>query len=143
MEDFEKISAIRRFVNVEERGIAEAAEFDWFDGIAAHILVTDDDNGAPIAAARMYPDGELTRIDRITVMPSDAAALYAEFVLRLALYKAQTLGGADIAVAAECGLGALCAEFGLLPCGEADARGAVEYRCARDGVKWFSHCAGD
>lgn len=131
MADFEKISAIRESAGV---AVTDAAAFSAVDGYAAHILVTDDETGEGIASARLYPDGELTRIDAVAVVPERSREPFAEFLLRLALYKAQTLGGAYIAVAAESGLASLCERFGM------EAHGVGEYRCPRDGVKWFSQC---
>lgn len=137
--------ALRRRVFVEEKGIPEAEEFDAFDEYAAHLFLRDMDTGAPIAAGRIYPDGEDTRIGRIAVLPEYRNEPYDEFVLRVLLDKAQTLAGQRILIDADAAEEALCLPFGFRETGEArQSRGAMRKTLfvPADGVIWHSACGG-
>ncbi|MEG1547523.1 MAG: GNAT family N-acetyltransferase [Clostridia bacterium] len=141
---FEYARAVREAVFVQERGIAEQEEFDWFDGIAAHLYVSDEAD-TPIAAGRLYPDGELTRLDRIAVMPDFRGLPYDDLVLRTMLYKAQQLGGDVIATQVLADEVAMYLPFGFTQTATKLMRGGeyAELTVMRDCVKWDSACKHD
>lgn len=55
-----QLSAIRRAVFIDEQCVPEELEWDGEDETALHVLVEED--GKPIACARMLPDGHLGRM---------------------------------------------------------------------------------
>ena len=144
MMDFDDVKRVRQSVFVEELGVPEDRAFDWFDGIAAHLLLLDE-NKQPMAAGRMYPDGDLTRLDWIGVMKPFRGMPYDEFVLRMLLYKAQTLAGSEIAAQAPVDQLPLYTAFGLVPWGDSARIGGYpvqELRVGRDRIHWHSACKG-
>jgi predicted GNAT family N-acyltransferase len=61
--------AVRRAVFIDEQGVAEAEEMDEKDGVATHIVVTDD--GDPVATARFrFVEATTARIERVAVLES-------------------------------------------------------------------------
>ena len=143
-ENFARVRELRRLCFVEEQGIAEEEEFDAFDGVSAHLLV-EDEHGASIAAGRIFPDGEVTRIGRVCVAPGFRSERYDDLVLRLLLYKAENLMGASIVTCPREAEAPFYERFGFRREGEAFfARGATRLRLAvpREGVVWTSECKG-
>ncbi|MDO4567878.1 MAG: hypothetical protein Q4B99_02850 [Clostridia bacterium] len=143
MMDFDDVKRLRT-LRAGALGVPPELEFDWFDTIAAHLRVMHD--GAGAAVARMYPDGGLTRIDRLFCDKTYEREGYYELMLRLMLYKAQTLAGEQIACAVPAAERALYERFGLRQHGgEYDVATVphVELRVPRDGITWFSMCAHD
>ena len=136
-----KVLALRREVFLEEAGINKAQEFDWFDGIAMHLLVEDQESGQTIACGRMYPDAGATRFGRIAVAQPYRDQLYDDLVLRIMLDKAQRLAGDPIIGEAERGQVALFAQFGFKAAQEvASAPGRVCMSVPKDGVIWNRLC---
>ena len=132
---------VRRAVFVCEQGYDENAEFDHNDGYAAHVFVSDE-NDAPIASGRMYPDGDRILMDRIAVMPAFRALPYDELVLRVMLYKAQQSQMREIAAAVYEGGEALYLPFGFKKAGDTTLRGlpAALLTVPRESVIWDSAC---
>lgn len=133
--------ALRREVYVLEQGVPEDEEFDRFDGYAAHLLITDE--VGPIAAARMYPSGDVTCIGRIAVAKPYRAEPYDELCLRIMLDKASSLAGSTVAARLTEAEAALYLPFGFARTGDfTQYRGAPRalYIVARDGVVWDSPC---
>jgi len=60
-ENSEPLSSVRRKVFIEEQQVPEALEWDEFDPVSIHILVTDD-NDTPVATGRMKTDGHIGRM---------------------------------------------------------------------------------
>ena len=58
--DKDKLAQIRRLVFIEEQNVPEELEWDEFDDISIHFLVTQDDQ--LIACARLKPDGQIGRM---------------------------------------------------------------------------------
>lgn len=61
-----ELSEIRRRVFIEEQSVPEDMEWDGLDGSAVHILGRNE-QGLPIACARLLPGG---RIGRMAVLPA-------------------------------------------------------------------------
>ncbi len=59
--DAERLSDIRRTVFIEEQKVPENLEWDETDANCTHVLVTDN-NGKPIATARITADGHIGRM---------------------------------------------------------------------------------
>jgi predicted GNAT family N-acyltransferase len=138
----DKALTLRRNVLVEEMGIGERDAFDWFDGIAAHLLIEDAGSGEAIACARMYPNGSATHIGRIAVAPRCRNLPYDELALRIMLDKAQRLAGEYIVAEAQAGQRALFEAFGFAANGEItpDENGWIRLSVAREAVVWPKHC---
>lgn len=65
-EDLAACHALRRAVFIEEQGIPEAEEWDDLDDGAEHLLAQQD--GVPVATARLLKQGATGRIGRICVL---------------------------------------------------------------------------
>ncbi|MDS0258920.1 GNAT family N-acetyltransferase [Haloarcula sp. S1CR25-12] len=58
---------VRRAVFIDEQGVTEAEEMDGKDGVATHIVVTDDSE--PVATARFrFVEETTARIERVAVL---------------------------------------------------------------------------
>lgn len=123
---FEKIGSLRRAA-----GVSDAC--DSMDAYAGHVYVCEE-TGEPIAAGRMYPDGDALVIDRITVMSEYDAMPYAELVLRMLLFKAQELPQNEIRINCEEKRFALVRRFGFI---QSDAH---TFTSSRDAIVWDSEC---
>jgi predicted GNAT family N-acyltransferase len=58
--DQQQLKHIRRKVFIEEQQVPESMEWDEFDSVSTHYLVTHDDTA--IATARVKPDGQIGRM---------------------------------------------------------------------------------
>lgn len=123
---FDRIEALRRAA-----GISDAC--DSTDAYAGHVYVCEE-TGEPIAAGRIYPDGDALIIDRIAVMPQYDAMPYAELVLRMLLFKAQELPQNEIRISCEEKRFALVRRFGFAQTGD------NAFSCRRDDIIWDSDC---
>lgn len=140
MLDFDEVKRIRAVVF---SNVPEEEEFDFFDGIAAHVLVRHE--GIPAATARIYPDGNNTRIDRFAVLSEFSDAGYYELMLRLMLFKAEDLAGMEIIarLSDDDTMVPTFIKFGFVPKGDAIVERAgtyYDFYVAKDAVKWFSMC---
>ena len=143
-EGYEKVKFVREKVFVEENGIPASEEYDRNDEIAAHLYVEQED-GTPIAAARMYPDGKNTVIGRIAVMKDFRAESYYEFCLRMLLYKGQTIPNERIVTEVPTEFAGLYEKFGFSYDSEPFmTRGEMHVAMSvpSDGITWFSDCGG-
>lgn len=123
---FEKIEFLRRAA-----GVSDAC--DSMDAYAGHVYVCEE-TGEPIAAGRMYPDGDALIIDRIAVMPQYDAMPYAELVLRMLLFKAQELPQREIRIICDESRFASVRRFGFIQ------SGAHTFTCSRNAIVWDSEC---
>lgn len=123
------------------------SEPDWYDGIAAHLLVCelpdadvpDESQADPVAAARMYPDGMDTRIDSISVREDKRGMRYGDLCTRMLLFKAEQLIPARILARVPETMTAYYAGFGFAPLGPAED-GFVEMAVNRGEIIWDSMC---
>ncbi len=68
VEDYAPCIALRRAVFIDEQGVPEALEIDEQDAQAVHLLATEA--GQPVGTARILVHGNLGKIGRICVLPS-------------------------------------------------------------------------
>ncbi len=144
-ENFDYVRQLRLSCFVEEQGIDENEEFDAFDGISAHLFV-EDSTGEPIAAGRIFPDGETTRIGRICVAPKFRGRLYDDLVLRILLYKAEGLAGNNVVTYPAEKDVPFYERFGFVRAGEPFfERNAqrVKLCVQRDKIVWPKECGGN
>ncbi len=140
--DFEGVRAVREEVFVAEQGVPYDEEFDSFDGISFHLYITTEE-GAPIAAARIHPEGNNTAIGRIAVLKQFRNAGYEEFALRMLLFKAQNLAGERITTIAPASSRELYERFGFRADGAPGFTRGPEYirlTVGKDDITWFSQC---
>lgn len=133
-EDFAAPRSLRMQVSVNENGIDENIEFDALDAYAAHLYIAEED-GTPIAAGRMYPDGESICIDRIAVMHDYRGGAYFDLALRMLLFKAQQMPQKYIVAALGEGHFSLLARFGFAAMDD-----KLNCRIEREGIIWHSEC---
>ena len=106
---------------------------DAMDDYAAHVYVFDED-GSAIAAGRMYPALDAIRIDKLATAPERRALPYAEFTLRVILYKAKDLPQTVIEIVPTEDIAPLLPLFGF-----SKAENGL-MSCPREGLVWFSQC---
>jgi hypothetical protein len=126
-EDFGGIEALRGALGVAA---------DALDEYAAHVYVSDE-NGAPIAAGRMYPVEDALRLDKILAAKVYANLPYEELVLRIMLYRARELPQSAVEVEVVPGIEKILPKFGFSHV-EGEPR---LMRCARGDITWFSQCS--
>ena len=133
--------SVRRAVFVDELGFPDDAEFDALDDYAAHLFVSDEFD-VPMAAGRMYPDGERVMIDRIAVMKDFRSLPYDDLVLRTMLYKAQQSAMQYICAAVYPESAGLYTPFGFKETAKTvlRCRDAVLLTVPRNAVIWDSPC---
>jgi predicted GNAT family N-acyltransferase len=140
--EFEGVRAVREEVFVAEQGVPYDEEFDSFDGISFHLYITTEE-GLPIAAARIHPEGDNTAIGRIAVIKQFRNAGYEEFALRMLLFKAQNLAGERITTLAPASGRELYERFGFRADGDTESirnSECVRMSVGRDEITWFSQC---
>ncbi|MGI6193362.1 MAG: GNAT family N-acetyltransferase [Christensenellales bacterium] len=99
-EGFLTVLALRTEVFCEELGVPLEEERDAFDEISAHVLIFDE-NDAPVATGRLYPDCEGWHIGRICVKKESRGKGFGDMVLRMLLGRAShTVPDADIVLSA-------------------------------------------
>ncbi len=87
----EMARTVRRAVFIDEQGVDEADEMDNKDGVATHIVVTDD--GDPVATARFrLVEPTTVRIERVAVLESYRGEGLGEKVMDIAESRARERG---------------------------------------------------
>ena len=81
---------LRKTVFEEELGWAHEDAFDWYDGIAVHLIVKLE-SCELLGAARIYPLPDSTRIDSICVPKPWRGQHFGDLCTRLLLFKAEQL----------------------------------------------------
>ena len=140
-ERFTLVRQIRDEVLIKERGLSADEVYDSRDHYAFHLLVTDTETGDPMATARIRPDNDYknTYIGDIAVRSAYAKqANYAEFCLRMLLYKAQKLSAERIVAKVRRDELDMYKRFGFKLDSEVDGLCAVSV--PRDEVLWPSEC---
>lgn len=142
---FEKVREIRREVFIEGMGMTEDEVFDKRDYYSFHLLVTDAETGDPMATARIRADDhdyECTYVGDIAVREKYAKlANYAEFALRMLLYKAQKLSAGTILARIREDELPMYRKFGFTESKRENGR--ITVTVPRDEVLWPSECKGD
>lgn len=91
---------VRKKVFVEEQGFSEALEFDDTDLSAWHLLVTEKER--PIAAARLYEEGNEFHAGRICVLKKYRGAGLGGKILAELERKAAALSANELVLSAQC-----------------------------------------
>lgn len=108
-DDLTEAINIRKKVFVEELNIAESEVFDDMDKYAVHALAyeskSDDDNfrdetaeKTAVATGRLLYDGEICRIDKVSVLREHRNKKYGDFIVRLLLNRAFIAGIDEVEV---------------------------------------------
>lgn len=92
-----ELSEIREKVFVCEQRIPKSVEFDNDDGVAEHVLLTED-SGRPVATGRVNSTGQ---ISRIAVIMSHRKSNAAEVVLRKLMDIAKGMGVKEVSLNCE------------------------------------------
>lgn len=143
-ERFRLVREVRDEVLIAGLGMDEKTVYDNRDYYAFHLLVTDAETGEPMATARIRPENDFSRtyVGDIAVREKYAKqANYAEFCLRMLLYKAQKLSAQTIVADIRSDELDMYKKFGFEAVSEKDGKCSVSV--ARDSVLWPSECHGD
>ncbi len=129
---------LRKEVLQQECGWPEDVAFDWYDGIAAHLLVRE--SGVPVASARIFPLEGSTRIDSICVLAHKRGVHYGDLCTRLLLYKAEQLEQPWITALVPAGMEAYYQGFGFSSQGKGDETGRTLFQVKKGEIIWDSLC---
>ncbi|MGI6151324.1 MAG: GNAT family N-acetyltransferase [Christensenellales bacterium] len=144
-EGFDTALAIRTEVFCEELGVSLEEERDEFDKISAHVLIFDE-NSAPVATGRLFPDREGWHIGRLCVKKQSRGKGFGDMALRMLLDRAaRTVPDADIVLSARTDVADWYATFGFAPEGEVyDEAGFphVRMRVNAKNIIWHKPCGG-
>lgn len=91
-DDLSDIFAIRREVFVKEMGIREQEEFDGYDTMAIHGIISVA--GKKLGTGRLLYDGDQYRISHVCILKEERGKKYGDFLVRMLIDKA-FLAGAD------------------------------------------------
>ncbi len=130
---------LRRDVFVSELNYPEEAAFDWFDEIAAHLLVFEEGDATPVAAGRMYPLPDSTRLDSICVRSDRRGQQYGDLCARLLLFKAAELEQPIISIETPEAYLAYYGGFGFAPAGPG-ANGKTRMLVNKKDINWDGEC---
>lgn len=98
-EDLSKVWRIRKAVFCEEQGVPEKIERDSLDKQSIHVLVCDCKK--EVATGRLYINDDFYKIGRVAVMKEERNQKYGDFVVRMLLDKAFTLGAKEVTLSAQ------------------------------------------
>lgn len=142
---FKKVREIRDEVFIKGMGMSEDEVYDKRDYYAFHLLVTDAETGDPMACARIRADDhdyECTYVGDIAVREKyQKQANYAEFALRMLLYKAQKLSAPTVLARIREDELSMYSKFGFKEM--LRENGKVTVTVPRDEILWPSECHGD
>jgi predicted GNAT family N-acyltransferase len=94
-EDRSACYAIRRQVFVEEKGVAQEIEMDELDAVATHFLLRDE-NGGPLATARLIEKEGVAKIGRVAVLREARGTGIGTAIMREAIGHAAALGYREV-----------------------------------------------
>ena len=104
---------VRQAVFLEEQGFS--TEFDDIDATAWHLWLLHE--GKPVAAARLYFEGEDCRLGRICVLPTYRGKKLGARLMEQLLWKAEILGAKRLVLGAQEDKQDFYRGFGFTPCG--------------------------
>lgn len=90
--DLSDVFVIRREVFVKEAGITEQEEFDGYDTMAIHGIISVA--GKKLGTGRLAFDGDEFRIGHVCILREERGKGYGDFLVRMLIDKA-FLAGAD------------------------------------------------
>lgn len=112
--DAQALRSVREPVFVEEQGVPLDLERDGVDIACLHLLATSN-NGHPIGAARLAPDG---RIGRMAVLPPWRGRGIGKALLKAAMELAKQMGMDKVELNAQCHAAAFYRQAGFVQTGE-------------------------
>lgn len=108
--------SVRKKVFVLEQGFSEGNEFDETDDIALHLCVTKD--GEPIAAARLFKEGEHYHCGRICILKEYRKSGVGRLIMEQLERKTMELGGTVLALSAQLAVSDFYKKCGYVPMGD-------------------------
>ncbi|MFN2349851.1 MAG: GNAT family N-acetyltransferase [Thioalkalivibrio sp.] len=112
--DAQALRSVRETVFVEEQGVPLGLERDGVDIACLHLLATSN-NGHPVGAARLAPDGH---IGRMAVLPAWRGRGIGKALLDAALELAKQMGMDKVELNAQCHATAFYRQAGFQETGE-------------------------
>ena len=97
--DLSDVVAIRREVFINEFHIPEKYEFDGFDTMCIHSIVSV--GGKKLGTGRIFYDGDEYRIGHICILKEERGKKYGDFLVRMLIDKAFLSGAKEIVVGAK------------------------------------------
>ncbi|MDK2807642.1 MAG: hypothetical protein PWP24_375 [Clostridiales bacterium] len=88
--------SIRRKVFVEEEGMEEKEEFDGFDEMCVHAVISVE--GKNLGTGRILYDGDEFEIGHICILREERRKLYGDFLVRMLIDKAFLSGASEVVV---------------------------------------------
>lgn len=119
--------AVRHAVFVDEQGVPAALEEDENDPIALHLLARAPD-GAPVATARLLPDGH---VGRMAVLPAWRHRGLGTELLRRLVEVARERGQSHLVLHAQCHAEAFYRRLGFVAEGEIFDEAGIDHRRMR------------
>lgn len=98
-EKLEEIIQVRRSVCMETENDCNMWEEDPWDADAIHVVINETED-CVVAVGRLRQDDTIFRMDRILVHPLKRGRYYGDFVVRMLLDKAFSLGAKEVVVLA-------------------------------------------
>jgi len=111
--DQARLSQVRRVVFIAEQNVPEELEWDADDAGALHVLALDD-QGEPIACARLLPDGH---IGRMAVLPGRRGHGVGRALLDAVMHAANARGYTTLKLSAQTHATAFYARAGFVAVG--------------------------
>ena len=115
-EDRQVCYALRHTVFVLEQGYTAEGEVDELDPVSHHLLAQED--GAPIATARVYVDGNTAKIGRVCVLASRRGIGLGADLINASVALAQQQGARRVVLGAQAHAVGFYVKLGFAPYGE-------------------------
>lgn len=97
--DLSEVYRIRRSVYVEENGVPEDLEFDGYDSMCVHAVISV--KGKYLGTGRLIFDGDEYSISHIAILKEERSKHYGDFLVRMLIDKAFLSGANEIYVNAK------------------------------------------
>lgn len=97
-DDLSDVFAIRKEVFINEYNLSKEEEFDGFDTMCVHALISI--HGKKIGTGRICFDGDEYRIGHICILKEEREKKYGDFLVRMLIDKAFLSGAKEVVVAA-------------------------------------------
>jgi predicted GNAT family N-acyltransferase len=143
-DDIADVLALRRAVFSGERIAPEWGARDAHDDMSVYALAFED-GGEMIASGRLYVDGDRLCIGRLCVKLAWRGRGVGDFVMRMLLYRAQSMNAGSVTVRALPQNVDFYTRYGFLPHGDEGYDGAVACRTLRvagDAINLAGECGG-